>query len=87
MSSRPSAARRRFHRDRMIAKRLAQARKLSWIDPAEFQRGRLANEQWYLGCHRAGCAICHTGKDGPNAERQHAERQWRQIEQLARDES
>lgn len=63
MPSRPSAARRRFHTDRVVAKRLGKARVLAWYrDVDELVRGRLDNEQWYLGCHRARCGACHPEK-------------------------
>lgn len=39
MPSHPSAARRRLHRDRVVAKRLEQARALSLTDPAEHVPG------------------------------------------------
>jgi hypothetical protein len=80
MPSRPSAARRRVHRERVIAKRLNQARSLSLTDPADYVRGRLVNEQWYLGCHRARCGLCHPAKAKPNADRQRAEREWRWLD-------
>lgn len=81
MSSRPSAARRRLHRDRVIAKRLAQAAGLSLTDRAEFVRGRLANHQHYLGCHRPRCGVCHPEKRWPNGDRQREERAWRDVEE------
>lgn len=43
MPSRPSAARRRFHTDRVIAARLVAARTWSLTDPAEFVRGRMGD--------------------------------------------
>lgn len=83
MPSRPSAARRRLHRDRVVAKRLEQARALSLTDPTEHVPGRLANEQWYVGCHRARCGVCHPEKAAPNGDRQREEREWRRREECA----
>jgi hypothetical protein len=80
MPSRTSAARRRFHRDHVIANRFRQAERLSPTDPADYVRGRLANHQHYLGCHRARCGICHPHKRWPNSDRQRAERAWREAE-------
>lgn len=82
MSTRPSAARRRFHRDRIIAKRMAQAAGLALMDRADLVRGRLADHQYYLGCHRPRCGLCHPEKRWPNADRQRAERAWRKLEGL-----
>lgn len=85
MSSQPSAARRRFHRDRVIAKRLNQAARLSLTDPAEFTRGRLANHQHYVGCHRPRCGVCHPDKCWPNGDRQRENREWREAEAAGDD--
>lgn len=82
MPSRPSAARRRFHTDRIIAKRLGQSRSLWWLDDIEFVRGRLDDEQWYLGCHRARCGVCHPDKRWPSGGRQREERAWRDEEDV-----
>lgn len=80
MPSRPSAARRRFHRDRTIANRVRDARWISLTEPADFVLGRLAKHQHYLGCHRARCGICHPHKRWSNRDRQSAERAWRKAE-------
>lgn len=76
MPSRPSAARRRFHTDRVIAKRLHLARLLGWADAADLVRGRLDDEQWYLGCHRARCGVCHPEECWSYGDRQREEREW-----------
>jgi hypothetical protein len=83
MPIQPSAARRRFHTDRVVAKRVRQAKTLSITDPAEFVRGRLDDEQWYVGCHRARCGVCHPDKRWPSGNRQREERAWRRAEELA----
>lgn len=80
MPSRPSAARRRFHTDRVIAKRLAQARRHPWSADGEHVHGRLDDEQWYLGCHRARCGVCHPEKRWAYGDRQREEREWRRHE-------
>jgi hypothetical protein len=83
MPSRPSAARRRFHTDRVIARRLAQAALLSLVDPGEHVRGRLDDEQRYLGCHRARCGMCHPGKRWSYGDRRREDRSWRRDEERA----
>lgn len=83
MSSRPSAARRRFHRDRVIATRIKQARTFSLTDPGDRVPGRLDNEQWYIGCHRPRCGICRPDKAWPNGDRQRDARVWRRNEDSA----
>jgi len=83
MPSRPSAARRRFHTDRVIFKRLGQARSLSWRDDRDLVRGRLDDEQRYLGCHRARCGVCHPEKRWSYGDRHREERDWRRHEQRA----
>ena len=80
MPSRPSAARRRFHTDRIIAKRLAQVRALPRRSDRELVRGRLDGEQWYLGCHIARCTLCHPWDDGG---RTRGELRWRRDEERA----
>jgi hypothetical protein len=82
MPSRPSAARRRFHTDRVVAKRLAQAHRHSSAT-GDAVRGRLENEQWYRGCHRARCGVCHACKRWPSGDRQREERAWRRHEERA----
>ncbi len=83
MPTRPSAARRRFHTDRVIAKRLKQAHALGWSYHGTFVRGRLDDEQWYLGCHRAACGICQLSKLHRRRERRRQDREWRRHEDLA----
>ena len=77
MPSRPSAARRRFHSERVVAKRVAAAREIAHLDLAEIVPGRLAGQQFYLGCSRAQCRLCHPQKNLPNADRQRAAEAWR----------
>ncbi len=79
MSSRPSAARRRFHTDRIIAKRLRIVRLLRCADDADLVRGRLDDEQRYLGCHRACCGLCHPHKRWSYGDRRREEREWRRY--------
>jgi hypothetical protein len=81
---RRSRAYRRFHTDRVIAKRVRQARLFAWWqDPGwEPERGRLANDQSYLGCHTPGCCLCRPHKCRGNADRQRAEREWRRFEDV-----
>jgi hypothetical protein len=81
MPSRPSAARRRFHRDRVIAKRIKLAREIAHIGLAEIVPGRLDNQQHYIGCSRPRCRLCHPGTNLPNAGRQRADEAWRRLEQ------
>ena len=50
-----------YHRDRIVAKRIAQARLLAW-PPIEAVAGRLEDEQTYLGCRRPRCFLCHADK-------------------------
>jgi hypothetical protein len=85
MSSRPSAARRRFHRDRVIAKRLKAARGFTLTDPADYVAGRMFNEQWYLGCHRPRCGLCHPSKRWSYGDRQRETREWRRHEAASDD--
>ena len=49
MSSRGNAARRRFHRDRVIAKRVSVAREIARYDRGDIVPGRLDDQQYYLG--------------------------------------
>jgi hypothetical protein len=83
MPSRPSAARRRFHRDRVIAKRIKVAREIACVDPADLVAGRLDDQQYYVGCHRPRCCACHPEKNLPSADRQRADEAWRRIEPRA----
>jgi hypothetical protein len=80
MPSRPTAARRRFHRDRVIAKRIKVAREIARFDLAEIVYGRLADQQHYIGCRRSRCRLCHPEKNLPNADRQRATDAWRRLE-------
>jgi hypothetical protein len=82
MPSRPSAARRRFHRDRVIAKRINVAREIAHVDLDVVVAGRLEDQQYYVGCSRPRCRLCHPEKNMPNADRQHAEEEWRRIERV-----
>lgn len=80
MPNRPSAARRRFHRDRVVAKRAVQARQRP-LQPEDIVLGRLDDEQWYLGCHRARCGLCHEDKRW-GGRRTREKRAWKRAEGL-----
>ena len=80
MPSRPTATRRRFHRDRVIAKRIKVAREIARVDLAEIVSGRLDGQQHYVGCHRPQCGLCRPAKNFPNADRQRAFAAWRHLE-------
>ena len=82
MPSRPSAARRRFHTDRVIAKRVKVAREIACYDVADIVLGRLDDQQYYIGCKRSRCRLCHPEKNLPNAIRQRTEEAWRRSEGL-----
>lgn len=87
MPSRPSAARRRFHTERVIANRLALLRaRHPWYDPGWMIPGPLADWQQYLGCKRARCIHCCDYKNLPNGDRQREEREWRRHESAASGE-
>lgn len=86
MHHRHSRAHVRYHRERVVRKRWAKARRIieggsllghweQWF--AERPLGELENEQAWLGCRRSRCGLCHPHKRWPNAERQHAEAEWR----------
>jgi hypothetical protein len=83
MPSRLSAARRRFNRDRLIRKRINVAREIADVDLAEIVRGRLDDQQCYIGCGRPRCCVCSPHKHLPNADRQRADEAWRSIENRA----
>jgi hypothetical protein len=83
MSSRPSAASQRFHRDRVIAKRIKVAREIAHVELAEIVRGRLADQQYYIGCSRPRCCVCSPHKNLPNADRQRADAAWRRLDAWA----
>jgi hypothetical protein len=80
MPSRPTAARRRFHRDRVIAKRIKVAREIARFDLADIVSGRLDDQQCYIGCRRPQCRLCHPEKNLPNADRQRSTETWRCLE-------
>lgn len=82
MSSRANAARQRFHRDRVIAKRVKVAREIARYDRGDIVPGRLDDQQYYLGCSRPRCRLCHPAKNVPNADRQRADEAWRRMEGL-----
>jgi hypothetical protein len=84
MPSRPSAARRRFHRDRVIARRIKLAGEVAHVDLTEIVSGRLEDRQYYLGCGRPRCCLCHPEKNLPNADRQRAAEAWRRLEESGR---
>jgi hypothetical protein len=48
MPSRPSAARRRFHTARVIARRVKVARATAHYDLADITPGRLDDQQYYM---------------------------------------
>lgn len=82
-AARHSRAHARYHRDRIVAKRIAQARRLAWpaVEPVG---GRLEDEQTYLGCRRPRCLLCHADKLlYRGADRRREERAWRRHEDLA----
>jgi hypothetical protein len=81
MPSRRSAARRRLHRDRVIAKRIKLARDIAHLDLAEIVPGRLDDHQYYIGCSRPRCRLCHPEKNLPSADCQRADEAWRHLEQ------
>lgn len=76
---RRSRAFRRFHTDRVVAKRVAQAKREAWFKSSQWEptRGRVEDEQWYLGCHRPRCGICHPEKRWNYGDRRREEREWR----------
>jgi len=80
MPSRPTSARRRFHRDRVVAKRIKVAHDPARFDLAEIVPGRLDDQQYYFGCGRPRCRLCHPHKNLPNADRQRATEAWRRVE-------
>ena len=80
MPSRPTSARRRFHRDRVVAKRIKVARDSARFDFAEIVPGRLDDHQYYFSCGRSRCRLCHPHKNLPNADRQRATEAWRRVE-------
>ncbi len=80
MPSRRTATRRRFHRDRMIAKRIKVAREIARFDLVEIVSGRLDDQQYYIGCCRSRCRLCHPEKNLPNADRQRSTETWRRLE-------
>jgi len=75
---RRSRAYRRFHTDRVVAKRVAQAKREAWFKSPHWEptRGRVEDEQWYLGCHRPRCGICHPEKRWNYGDREREERDW-----------
>jgi hypothetical protein len=82
MPSRPTAARRRFHRDRVIAKRIQVAREITRFDLAEIVSGRLDDQQYYVGCRRSRCRLCHPEKNLPDADRQRSTRGVARLESV-----
>jgi hypothetical protein len=83
MPSRPSAARRRFHTARVIAKRIRVAREIAHYGLAEIVPGRLDDQQYYIGCSRPRCCACAPHKNLPNADRQRAHEVSRRLEEEA----
>jgi hypothetical protein len=83
MPSRPSAARRRFQTDRVIAKRAKVARAIAHHDLTEIVPGRLDDQQYYIGCSRPRCCVCSPHKHLPDGDRQRADEVWRRLEEAA----
>jgi hypothetical protein len=76
---RHSRAHVRFHRDRIVRNREAQARHVAGIETD--RPGELANAQALLGCGRARCGVCHpTKRWHRGTDRQRAKREWRALE-------
>jgi hypothetical protein len=78
---RRSRAQIRFHRDRWVAKRFAQYRRVTplhalWEPRLSEPWGHLEDEQAWLGCSRARCGLCHPDDPG---RREHKAREWRRI--------
>lgn len=76
---RHSRAHIRFHRDRWVAKRFAQYRRVSppwaiWEPRLSEPWGFLEDEQAWLGCRRARCGWCHADKPKRRARDKRA---WR----------
>jgi len=79
-----SRALRRHHRARVIANRVAEARRVesaSWrqplLWPEQWPVGRHAHSQAVLGCGRPRCGICHPSKRWhAGADRMRAKREW-----------
>ena len=82
MPSRPSAARRRFHRDRVIARRVQAARDVAGRELGEIVPGRVDDKQYYVGCKCSRCRLCHPEKNLPNANRQRDDLAWRRMESV-----
>jgi hypothetical protein len=83
MPSRPSAARRRLHTVRVIAKRIQVARAIAHYELAEIVPGRLDDQQYYIGCSRPRCCACAPHKNLSNADRQRADEASRRLEERA----
>jgi hypothetical protein len=66
----------------VIAKRINVAHEIAHYDLAEIIRGRLDDQQSYLGCKRPRCRLCHPEKNLPNADRQREDEAWRRLEGL-----
>lgn len=81
---RHSLAHIRFHRDRWVAKRHTQYKRLTppWAIRQAFLDlpwGRLEDEQVLLGCRRVRCGICHIHDPG---RRGRERSQWRDSWEL-----
>lgn len=78
--------RRRFHRDRIVAKRQQAYRRYRPDDDPHWPRlvlpdGRLENRQAYFGCSRPRCGLCHPDKRWHRgADRANARREWQRLE-------
>jgi len=70
---------RRHHRARVIASRVRTADRY-YGSRQEFVHppGALTDNQYWLGCNRARCGMCHPSKRWhTSADRMQAEREWR----------
>jgi hypothetical protein len=70
---------RRHHRARVIRNRANAAIQVWGEDwPHHWPIGALADNQYWMGCNRARCGLCHPWKRWSNsADRTRAEREWR----------
>lgn len=81
----------RFHRDRIIIKRVKQYRciaadwQLHLFEQAGVVRpvGAHTHEQAWMGCGHPRCGCCHPHKRWKLGDRQRAKREWRQLEEHA----
>lgn len=69
---------RRHHRARLIIQRarLARAMQLTGSSSIARPEGSLTDGQYWLGCNRAKCGLCHPHKRYGYADRQRARETW-----------